>query len=283
MAISQIPIFIKTTDPADSAESDFVKNHEIYSGSKSEQSIERKTGIESTWFKELDTSKFYPIYMVGSVNSTNTASYEVIDGIIPLLKCDALDDYHFVHRKVQVACKWFVEECTASHAIIIDDDTFVNWKTLHSISSFGDNDIIGHRVGNVIDMANEDWLKGKEEKFGLEIGTLLRDVDPLVLYPQGGAGIILSKNSVSTLAEHLYFEKPGYDDIQIASVIAKHKPSYTFSNWASLMIPYPMSVTNAGLETHEEYAENRPLSFLTLHDMRTASMWTTVYNRLKAE
>ena len=48
------------------------------------------------------------------------------------------------------------------------------------------------------------------------------------------------------------------------------------------MIPFPTSVYGAGEETHLEYAEQRSLGFLTLHDMKESSMWNIVYNRLKA-
>ncbi len=283
MAISQIPIFIKTSVTINTGKVRNAEIYGIYEGKHQEDYGARRAGIESTWGSEVDTTKYYPIYVHGKHDPPYTGSYEVVDGTIPSLVCDTRDDYFFIHRKLQSAFKWFVAECTASHAIVVDDDTFVNWKTLHNISSFGSNDVIGCPWGNPLDMANENWLKEKEEAFGLNVGTLMRDVDPLVRCPQGGAGIILTANSVSLLADNLYFEQPGWDEPQIASVIAKYVPSWTFANWSSIMIPYPLSVYGAGSETHTEYAENRPLSFLTLHDMKDSAMWTTVYNRLKAE
>ena len=282
MPISQIPIFIKTSITTNSGR---VRNQEIDDEAHQENYNQRRNSLESTWGSELNRSKFYPIYVVGSSSPTPSTNYQILnpESPFPTLEADTTDAYHYIHRKLQVAFKWFMEECTAEHAIIVDDDTFINWKELDKLDlSSMSADIYGCPWGHPADMADSEWLQEKEEAFGLTVGTLMRGVDPLVVYPQGGAGIILKRSGISALADNLYFENPGYDDAQIASVIAASNHSYQFVDCSSFMIPFPTSVYGAGTETHLEYAEQRSLGFLTLHDMKESSMWNIGYNRLKA-
>ena len=67
MAISQIPIFIKTSVTINTGKVRNAEIYGIYEGKHQEDYGARRAGIESTWGSEVDTTKYYPIYVWAEV------------------------------------------------------------------------------------------------------------------------------------------------------------------------------------------------------------------------
>lgn len=101
--------------------------------------VYRKESIQKTWLGQLDTTKYYPIFLVGDENLDT--DYK-LDGDILYLKCN--DSYTGAVGKIKLYYKWCLKHTTSSHIWSMDDDVYV------VCSVFNKYEPIGDYIGNFI-------------------------------------------------------------------------------------------------------------------------------------
>lgn len=171
---------------------------------------ERRQKITETWLKDLNTDKFYPMFLVNNKERTGGNEYLYIPEENTLY-VNSEDHYAYFPNKLKSYLAWGIEHTSASHFWKCDDDTYINSKLFNDYTTFLDYDYLGLCL-NLTD------------QHGVYKG----------LYRQwmSGAGYCLSRKAAKTILEDMPHIGP--EDWYVGSIIMDKMPDALWYNEQSI-------------------------------------------------
>lgn len=96
----------------------------------------RQKTVRDTWLQDIDTDKFFPIFLLGRPNAPTILIKDIL-----YLDCD--DSYPLLYTKTLAYFDWTYHNTIASHFWIVDDDSYINAKLFNSYNKYLNYDYSG--------------------------------------------------------------------------------------------------------------------------------------------
>jgi hypothetical protein len=171
---------------------------------------ERRQKIRETWLKDLNTDRYYPLFLVNSKERAEGNEYLYCSEEQTLyVNCE--DHYAYTSNKLRCYYSWALAETAASHFWKCDDDTYINTTKFNSYTAFLSYDYLGCLL-NITD--KEGVFKGLYRQF------------------MSGAGHSVSRKAASVVLRFL--PHIGLDDWVQGSIIMDKMPDALWYNEQSI-------------------------------------------------
>ena len=152
----------------------------------------RQEAIRNTWLKNIDTNKFFPIFLIGNKERIN----ELADGVLYL---EADDSYQGLTGKLKKYYEWCLNNTNSSHFWTCDDDSYINCSIFNTYNEYINYDYCGNFIYGIDKIENK--LSGYV----------------------GGCGVVVSRIAANICSMKLPDTSiDQYDDVIIGDVLNKY-------------------------------------------------------------
>lgn len=163
----------------------------------------RQTACQNTWVKELDSSKYLPVFLVSSRERVGNEDY-VYSPEEQTLYTNSEDSRDWLTTKTKLFMRWFLNDTSATHFWRCDDDSYINPLEFNKYDTFLNYDYCGSKL----------YLKGGD-------------------WPEfmSGAGYSVSRKATELIEPHILPNGDGSaDDLRIGQNIRSRFPDALWYN-----------------------------------------------------